>query len=99
FAFGARFPRPAPEPGLPLPAAAAKRSAAALRLPATCQLRSSALGVGPLPSSALRPSPPEPLLGPFLPLAAPGRPGLAITQTPMRSVCGIFQLDAGGGDR
>src|SRR5690606_4453115 len=86
-------------PALPLPPAAAKRSCAALRLPATCQLRSSAFGVGPRPSSDLRPSPPVPLVAPFfLLLPAPGRPGLAIS-TPMRSVRRILQSDPCRSDR
>src|SRR5690606_30455548 len=63
--------------------AASRRSFAALRLPATCQLRSSAFGVGPLPSSALRPWPPVPEVAPFLLLRAPGRPGLAISSSPV----------------
>src|SRR6478609_9360499 len=70
--------------GLGLPPAATNRSCAAFRLPATCQARSSAFGVGPLPSSALRLWPPVPLVAPFfLLLPAPGRPGLAIDQAPM----------------
>ena len=51
-------------------------SADFLALKALWPLRSSALGVGPLPSSFLRPWPPVPTFGPFLPLAAPGRIGL-----------------------
>src|SRR5690606_4150274 len=104
FALGARFGLLPPllvgrPPGRPLPPAAANRSLAAFRLPATCQARSSALGVGPRPSSDLRPSPPVPLSGPFfLPLCAPGRGGLAIN-TPMSSVCCVFQSNACRRDR
>jgi hypothetical protein len=65
--------RGAPEPEPPgarlrPPPAAAKRSLAALALPAGWYGRSSALGVGFLPSRAWRPCPPEPTWGPLLPL-------------------------------
>src|SRR5690606_1646568 len=75
---------------------AAYRSAAALRLPATCHERSSAFGVGPLPSSDRRFLPPVPFGGPFfLPLPADGLPGLAIVHTPMRAIGTVLEQDAG----
>src|SRR5690606_26646122 len=56
------------------PRFSARRSWAALRLPAGWYGRSSALGVGPLPSSACLPWPPEPTCGPLRPLrTAPAR--------------------------
>src|SRR6185436_16218101 len=81
--------------GLPpcLARAASSRSWAALRLPATCQVRSVAFGVGPLPSRARRLCPPVPTDGPFfLGLPAPGRPGLAI-EAPLGSGRRVIEGD------
>ena len=51
--------------GAAVPRLAAERSASCLLLCALWYGRSSALGVGPLPSRALRPWPPVPMVGPF----------------------------------
>src|SRR4051794_40772153 len=93
--FGRRAGRGAPGFWPRWPERAAARSAAAFRLPAGWYSRSSALGVGPLPSRARRPRPPEPTFGPLLFLrTAPGRPCLFAIDAPMCAGGRVLERDA-----
>ena len=102
--------RPATHSGPPSPLplalglAASRRSAARAVLCALWYGRSSARGVGPLPSRPLRRRPPEPAVGLPLPdfLIAPRRlllPAISCPFTFQRAPCGgVLDLDAGGSE-